>query len=261
MSKLLTVLRWFAILFLLPLALHGAWWLTQDHPASWSRADWSSASLLEPASATPQASVRVFSAPAGRWKGLFSHHAWIVVKEKGASRYTRFDVVGWGSPVRTNGWAPDGRWYGNTPVLVATIDGLEAEKLIPKIRAAVESYQHAQTGDYRVWPGPNSNTFVATVLAAIPEAGIVMPPNAIGRDFRAPFFAGLSPTRTGVQISALGLFGLTIAWQEGIELNVLGLVTGLDIRRLAIKLPGWGLLSFSALSPADQSKSASTRSA
>ena len=261
MSKLLTVLRWFAILFLLPLALHGVWWMTQDHPATWSRADWSSASLLEPASDTPQASVRVFSAPAGRWKGLFSHHAWIVVKEKGATRYTRFDVVGWGRPVRTNGWAPDARWYGNTPELVATVDGPEAEKLIPKIRAAVESYQHAQMGDYRVWPGPNSNTFVATVLAAIPEAGIVMPPNAIGRDFRAPFFAGLSPTRTGVQISALGLFGLTIAWQEGIELNVLGLVTGLDIRRLAIKLPGWGLLSLSSSSPADPSKSTATRSA
>ena len=256
MSKLLIALRWYAVLFLLPLALHGAWWMSKDHPASWGRADWSSARLLQPASATREASVRVFSAPAGRWKGLFSHHTWIVVKEKGASQYTRFDVVGWGRPVRTNGWVPDGRWYGNTPELVAAVEGPVAERLIPKIRAAIAGYPHAGLGDYRVWPGPNSNTFVASILAAIPEAGIVLPSNAIGRDFRDPlFFAGLSPTRTGIQISALGLFGLTIAWQEGIELNVLGLVAGVDIRRLAVKLPGWGPLSLVPWSSADKSMS------
>lgn len=251
MPKLLTALRWFVFLFLVPLGLHGAWWMSQDHPASWSRADWSSAHLLRPASEVSEALVRVFSAPAGRWKGLFSHHAWIVVKERGAAQYTRFDVVGWGRPVRTNGWAPDGRWYGNTPQLVAAIDGTTGERLIPKIRSAVANYQHGNLGDYRVWPGPNSNTFVASVLAEIPEAGIVLPSNAIGRDFRgSPLFIGLSPTRTGLQLSVMGVFGLTIAWTEGVEINLFGLVTGVDIRRLAVKLPGWGPLTLLPWPPA-----------
>ncbi len=244
MKTLLTAARLFAILFLLPLTLHGLWWMTQDHPASWSRADWTSARLLTPAKSAQDALVHVYSAPAGRWKGVFSHHAWLVIKEKGASQYTRFDVVGWGRPVRTNGWAPDARWYGNTPQLVAAVGGTAAERLIPKIRRAVADYPHGQSGDYRVWPGPNSNTFVAAILAEVPEAGIVLPSNAIGKDFRgSPVYAGLSPTRTGIQLSVLGLFGLTVAWQEGVEINVLGLVTGFDLRRLSVKLPGWGPLT------------------
>ena len=54
-----------------------------------------------------------------------------------------------------------------------------------------------------------------------------------------------SPSGTGYQVSAFGLLGLTAAWREGVELNVLGLVFGLDIRRPAIKLPGIGRLGFS----------------
>ena len=59
-----------------------------------------------------------------------------------------------------------------------------AQALIPKIEAAIKEYSYANAGDYRIWPGPNSNTFVATVLRAIPELGAALPPNAVGRDFR-----------------------------------------------------------------------------
>lgn len=234
----------FALAFLLPLALHGLWWLGKDHPRSWSAADWSSARLLPPPERSPQASVRVYSAPAGRWKGAFSVHAWIVVKERDAPNYTRFDVAGWGRPVKVDNWAPDARWYGNTPRLVAAIEGASAERLIPRIRSAVERYPHGQPGDYRVWPGPNSNTFVAAVLSEIPDARVALPSNAIGKDFRGPgLYVGPSPTRTGLQISFAGLFGFTVAWVEGLEVNILGLVAGLDLRQLAIKLPGWGPLT------------------
>ncbi len=247
----------FAIAFLLPLALHGLWWLTRDHAESWRTADWSSARLLLPPADSPQASVRVYSAPAGRWKGVFSVHSWIVVKEAGAPHYTRFDVAGWGRPVKIDSWAPDGRWYGNTPQLVALVEGRTAEELIPAIRVAVASYRHGRPGDYRVWPGPNSNTFVAAVLGAIPDARIVLPSNAIGKDFRGPgLFVGLSPTRTGIQVSVAGLFGLTVAWVEGLEVNVLGLVAGLDLRRLAVKLPGWGPLTIMPWQPASMERAA-----
>ena len=57
---------------------------------------------------------------------------------------------------------------------------------------------------------------------------------------RSWLFVGLSPTRSGIQVSAMGLAGLTVAWMEGLEVNLFGLVAGLDLRRLAIKLPGWG---------------------
>ena len=76
--------------------MHAAWWLSTDAAVAWSEADWSSARLLPPARAKPEAMVHVYAARTGRWKGIFAHHSWIVVKEKGASAYTRYDKVGLG---------------------------------------------------------------------------------------------------------------------------------------------------------------------
>ena len=110
------------------------------------------------------------------------------------------------------------------------------------------SYPYNRSGGYTVWPGPNSNSFVAHVLAAIPEAGIALPPTAIGKDWRdGPFFVGLTPSRTGVQISLAGVLGFSLGWVEGAEINVLGAVTGIDVRRPAIKLPGFGRIGFGSV--------------
>jgi hypothetical protein len=236
----------FLTLFVAPLGLHAAWWLSHDTAVAWHRADWSSANLLPPARAKPEALVHVYAARAGRWKGIFAHHSWIVVKDHGGS-YTRYDKTGWGRPVKVNNWAPDARWYGHMPILVAAIEGPEAERLIPKIRAAIARYPYKGYDDYSVWPGPNSNSFVAYVLAAVPEAGIVLPPTAIGKDWRAEgWFVGRTPSETGLQVSIAGLLGVSIGWVEGLEINVLGLVAGLDIRRPALKLPGFGRIGSGA---------------
>lgn len=238
---MVTLLRLFLALFLLPLAAHAAWWLARDSGGPWHRANWASARLLPAPAASPEASVRIYAARTGRWKGIFAHHTWIVVKPEGASRYTRYDVVGWGRPVRTDAYAPDGRWYGDTPRILLTIEGAEAARLIPRIRDAVAAYPHADQGTYVVWPGPNSNTFVAHVARAVPELAPALLPTAIGKDFSGwPVHAGRAPSGTGAQFSFGGLLGITVAWVEGFEVNVLGLVAGLDVRRPALKLPGWG---------------------
>ena len=91
-----------------------------------------------------------------------------------------------------------------------------------------------------IWPGPNSNTFVATVLRAIPEAETILPANAVGRDFRPRPYVGLTDSRTGVEASLWGMLGLKVGWVEGIEVNFLGLVAGVDLREPGIKLPGFG---------------------
>jgi Protein of unknown function (DUF3750) len=230
-------------LFLLPLATHAAWWSVRDDVApSWRAADWSSAKLLPEPAAAPQAIVAVYAARVGRWRGIFAHHSWVVVKQAGATRYTRYDKVGWGSPVRTDGWPPDGRWFGNAPQL---IEGDEATRLIPKIRLAVEAYPHRGWGAYRAWPGPNSNTFVAHVMRSVPELAAALPPTAIGKDWQpSSSVVGLTPSRTGVQISIGGFAGIAVGWIEGLEVNFLGLVAGLDVRRPAVKLPGWGRIGF-----------------
>jgi len=246
------MLRFLALFFLLaflaPLALHAGWWLLHDPATAWNAADWSSARLLPPAVAKPEALVHVYAARTGRWKGIFAHHSWIVVKERGAPHYQRFDMVAWGRPVKVNNWPPDARWYGHRPVLVGAVEGPAAEPLVARVRAAVARYPYDRAGSYAVFPGPNSNSFVAYVLAAIPEAGLALPPTALGKDWRARSdWFGPTPSRTGIELSLGGLFGFSLAWIEGLELNVLGLVVGVDIRRPALKLPGFGRIGVSPI--------------
>jgi hypothetical protein len=227
--------------FLLGLTTHALWWLAHDHPRSFAEADWSSAGVLPRPSRVPEAVVHVMAGRTGRWKGIFAHHTWIVVKPRNASHYTRYDVVGWGRPIRINGYAADGRWYGDTPVIVSTLRGAAAESAIPRIREAVATYPYASQGSYGVWPGPNSNTFVAHVARAAPELAEGLLPTAIGKDYSPwPDVVALTPSRTGIRLSLYGLAGVSVGWVEGIEINLLGLVAGIDVRRPALKIPGWG---------------------
>ena len=80
--------------------------------------------------------------------------------------------------------------------------------------------------------------------AQVPELGLDLPPTAIGKDYLTG--SGLfdrMPSGTGWQISLLGLLGIGAAWEEGVEINVLGLSAGIDFNDLALRLPGVGRLS------------------
>jgi hypothetical protein len=233
----------FLVLFIAPVALRALLFSFEDRPRSFRDADWSSTGSLAQAKDFPEARVLVMAGQTGGWKGVVSLHSWIVIKDENEQRWNRYDVVGWGNPVRANGWAPDGRWYGSSPVVVAEIRGAEAKKIIPKIRAAIAEYRFANAGDYRMWPGPNSNSFVAAVLRAVPEITTALPPNAVGRDYREGFFAGRTDSGTGFEINLWGYAGLKLALVEGFEMNVLGLVAGLDVRDLGVKLPAFGTLA------------------
>lgn len=239
-----TIVLLLIALFFVPLGARAAVYYLDDAPRSWSRANWDSIGSLPPASAHPEARVLVLSARTGGWRSVFAVHSWIVFKPENGQRWMRYDVVGWGNPIRANGWAPDGRWRGNDPVVAADVRGAEAARLIPKIEAAVKDYQWRNAGDYRAWPGPNSNTFVQSILRAVPEMRATLPAHAIGRDFRDEFHLGLTDSRTGVELNLWGLGGFKIGWVEGIELNFLSLVTGFDFRAPAIKLPGVGNIGF-----------------
>jgi hypothetical protein len=239
-------LRWKTIvlsilaLFLLPIAARAALYAYEGGSGSWRTADWSSTGSLPAAQAEPEARVLIMSGLTGGWKGVFSVHSWVVFKPQNGKEWRRYDVVGWGDPLRTNFRDPDGRWYGNVPQVVLDLRGEAATRAIPKIEAAVKEYKYASAGDYRIWPGPNSNTFVATVLRAIPEAEAILPANAVGRDFRPLPYIGLTDSRTGIEVSLWGIVGVKLGWVEGVELNFLGLVAGLDLRNPGVKLPGFG---------------------
>ena len=103
------------------------------------------------------------------------------------------------------------------------------------------SYPYQTFGAYNAWPGPNSNTFVAHVMRSVPELAAALPPTALGKDWQ-PWrdIVGLTPSRTGIQISLGGYAGLALGWVEGLEIDFLGLVAGIDVRRPAVKIPGLG---------------------
>ena len=52
--------------------------------------------------------------------------------------------------------------------------------------------------------------------------------------------------QTGVEVNLHGYAGIKLAWAEGVELNLLGLVAGLDLRHPALKLPGFGRIGVDA---------------
>jgi len=231
----------FLFLYLLPVGAAVGLWLLEDRPASWREADWSATGILPKPADDREATVHIFSAMSGGLKGAIASHGWIVLKDRDASRYDRYDKVGWGQPIRKNAYAPDARWYSNPPRLVKTVRGQEAERLIPKIEAAIAAYPYAQPGGYRIWPGPNSNTFVAHVLREVPEIGAVLPPDGVGRDYLpGPAFIRLDPDGRDLHLSLGGYAGLSVGLRSGFEINLLGLAAGFDFFRPAVKIPGFG---------------------
>jgi hypothetical protein len=191
---------------------------------------------------TPEAVIQVYAARAVAWRGIFSVHTWIAVKPTGAPRYTRYEVLGFGvangAPVvRVDRMGPDNYWFGARPQILFDRRGPGVDAIIDNIRAA--AYSH----EYRAWPGPNSNTFTAYIARQVPELGLELPSNAIGKGFlpEGALFAR-APSGSGFQVSLYGLAGILNAVNEGLELNVLGLNIGVDATVPALKLPAIGRL-------------------
>lgn len=233
-----------AFFVLIPTAAAAAYFYAQGWPGSWSQADWSSTRTAPDPLQDREAIIQVYAARAGRWKGVFSVHSWIALKPKDARSFTRYDVVGWGRPVRRNGWPIDGKWYSNPPHVILELRGEDAERLIPQVHEAVDRYPYNGRGGYTVWPGPNSNSFIAWIARQVPGLGLEMPATAVGKDFIGGGLAWApTPSGTGFQVSLGGYVGAAIAVKEGLEIHVLGATVGIDPQDLGIKLPGFGLVS------------------
>jgi hypothetical protein len=214
--------------------------------------DWRTASHL-PVGIAPKpaehhdAVVQVYAARAFGWRGAVAVHCWLAVKPAGAAQYSRYEVIGWNLYGRrsvvthTETRTPDSRWYGAMPVLLRDLRGAAAERVIAAVPDAVSSYPYPWS--YRAWPGPNSNSFIAHIGRAIPELRLALPAIALGKDYlTTQDLIARAPSGTGYQISLRGVLGVMIAWEEGIEFNLLGLVAGIRARPPAVVVPGFGEL-------------------
>ena len=237
--------RWTAATVAVLYAAHLGW-------IALTASDWRTASR-EPAGLAPdpakvtEAVVQVYAARAWGWRGYFGVHSWVAVKPTGAPAFTVYEVIGWrarwgGSALAIHRRAADARWYGRTPELLADVRGSGVDGLIERIDRAARAYPFADR--YRLWPGPNSNTFTAFLGRAVPELRLDLPPTAIGKDYLEGGFTAASPGG-GVQVSVYGLAGVVAGPAEGIEVNLLGLVFGAHVWPPAIKLPLIGRIGWS----------------
>lgn len=216
---------------------------------SWRNADKSSAGYAPSPAVTQEAVVQVYVARVVRWRGIFAVHPWISIKPKGAEAYTVHQVIGWRarqnqSVVVANEDIPDRHWFGNKPDLLVDLRGAEAEAVIELVLEAIDSYPFADS--YSQWPGPNSNTFIAHIGRQVPELRLNLPATAIGKDYLGRTnLVAKAPSGTGYQLSIFGLFGVLLAWEEGLEINVLTFNLGFNPFKLHAKFPFIGSVGIS----------------
>lgn len=160
-------------------------WAAQDD-GGWRTANRESSRLAPDPATTPEAVLQVYGASAYGWRGWFGIHTWIAAKPSHAKAYRVYDVVGWrighGQPaLRVYQDIPDRNWFGNRPELLLDRRGEGVDALIEAIDQASAHYPWAN--EYRLFPGPNSNTFPAWIGLQVPDLGLQLPVRAIGSGY------------------------------------------------------------------------------
>ncbi len=169
--------------------------------------------------ANQESIVQLYAARSYEWYArIVSVHTWLAFRRAGETKYTVYEAHGFppylsGRAVRTcQKYYPDRRWHGAEPTLLAEVRGGRADQAIIEIQGAARRYPDR----YRLWPGPNSNSFIAELARAAPELRVDLPPTAIGKDYLVGRrILAPAPSGTGWQISILGLVGILVAREEG----------------------------------------------
>ncbi|MFC1843977.1 DUF3750 domain-containing protein [Thermodesulfobacteriota bacterium] len=152
----------------------------------WRTASRKSAGIAPDPASTKEAVLQIYGAKAWSWRGWFAIHTWISAKHTGETSYTVYDVVGWRShhdqPVLRIGHdIPDRYWYGEKPRIIKEFRGKGVDALIDSVDRAARAYPWKTT--YKVFPGPNSNTFTGWIARKVPELELDLPFSAIGRGY------------------------------------------------------------------------------
>lgn len=129
----------------------------------------------------------------------FALHVWIVVGKKGKIKRWDCGVIrgkrkqGWGYvhidilDKATTGMNkyPHKAEPRYESKLIGKLEGGQgsiAEQMIKFIEKRAKEYPFRN--EYKIYPGPNSNTFVQWILNHFPNSGLKLPWNAFGKDYR-----------------------------------------------------------------------------
>lgn len=194
------------------------------------------------------------------WYTRFAEHAWIDVKQGDEKSWTRIEVAGPESGVEVFATSSENvrapiRWKNRVSVL-ETITGDRAQRAIPRLlelAAAEPDFGHHETvivdennwyvvmhapeaRDYSAWPGPNSNTFIATLIEGTPELHAELHHNSVGKDYPRGLRAGKTSSGYGLEAD-MGFLGAGVGFRQGVELHFFQLTAGISLWPPALKIP------------------------
>ena len=198
-------------------------------------------SLMDDPAAVSEPVVQVYGARTIGAKGLFGVHTWVAVKPTDAPQWTVYEVIGW--RLRWTESVVVGTQRHRTgagsapPELYAERRGPGVDEMIERIDQAAQEYPYA--AEYRVWPGPNSNTFTAWIARAVPELELDLPATAIGKDYLGSSIIAHGAERQRLSASrSAGCSASPSSAVEGFELNMLGLNFGVGPSGLKLPIVG-----------------------
>lgn len=161
-----------------------------------------------------------------------ARHAWIIVHVPGSSDFQRCEWLGGGSC--SHELEPFSYFGGGAVAMHGFYFTSRASEIASCLEKQSTHYNEDHP-DYWPIPGPNSNTYVDTLMRRC-SVHVDLPPTAIGKDYRGP--VGISKTSggTGVQLESW-IVGLRLGLKEGVELHFLSLGIGVDVWPPAILVP------------------------
>jgi len=193
-----------------------------------------------------EATVAVLSEALPHSMSGLARHSWIAARGKGARSFRRFEVLGSATIGEGDPFEPQCHCGRDSPEeadvrMHALVRGHDAETIIPCLERETKRYN--KENEYGFWPGPNCNTYVATMARAC-GISVELPSTANGRDYRGLVGGGVTSGGTGVQFET-PLVGLKLGLKEGIEIHLFGAAVGIDFWPPAIIVPiGPGRIGF-----------------
>lgn len=172
------------------------------------------------------------------WIARAAHHVWFEVKRGDEASWRRYEVTDFDDGVGIDdisaNLARSDHRFDREVLLIEYWTGEDAQRMAADLHRFAESYE--DDGNYRAYPGPNSNTFAARAMRSVDGLSAVLHHNAIGKDYAPIARVGGTTSGTGVAVDTLPL-GFAVGVEEGLELHFLQLTFGLALFPPAIKIP------------------------
>ncbi|MCP5536864.1 MAG: DUF3750 domain-containing protein [Akkermansiaceae bacterium] len=165
----------------------------------------------------------------------FATHSWVDYRSDTRSPWRRIEIVNKTSGLQHHTIPDDvahaGKRWGNRVRILSQSDGKKNPRFVSDIMRFAERYDASV---YRVWPGPNSNSFAENLIRGVDGVSAVLDHNAVGKEHG--FYVGKTAGGTGLELQT-PLVGCALGLREGAELSLLGLSGGVALYPPVVKIP------------------------